>query len=197
MNIRGKARHHTSIVGAIALAAVLLTPSANAEDTPPQPSTLAMTQAGLTRAEVNSNNLELRADGHFYAPGDVDPTIDPIDEDQIAPSLFPSRETSHFAPPPQISTPACNGRIDFYRLVTTSNRWYCFANAGITSGWGTGYWNDIKGHCPGANRGRMHYYHSRYGIWAWTVWRGPVSDHRTCFWFSDNQNFAVATVHIG
>lgn len=100
MNIRGKARHHTSIVGAIALAAVLLTPSANAEDTPPQPSTLAMTQAGLTRAEVNSNNLELRADGHFYAPGDVDPTIDPIDEDQIAPSLFPSRETSHFAPPP-------------------------------------------------------------------------------------------------
>lgn len=99
--------------------------------------------------------------------------------------------------PPQISTPACNGRIDFYRLVTTSNRWYCFANAGITSGWGTGYWNDIKGHCPGANRGRMHYYHSGYGIWAWTVWRGPVSDHRTCYWFSDNQNFAVATVHIG
>lgn len=81
----------------------LLTPSANAEDTPPQPSTLAMTQAGLTRAEVNSNNLELRADGHFYAPGDVDPTIDPIDEDQIAPSLF-HLEKLPTLPPPDLYT---------------------------------------------------------------------------------------------
>lgn len=138
-------------------------------------------------AYVRDNNLELKSDGLYYAPGDTDPTIDEMettivdpDEGMISPMAVPV---------------ACNGRLDYYRLVTTSNAWNCFRNKGSYSKT-AGYWNNIKGQCPGNNTGRFHYYHSGLNGWAWTKKRVGTSDHSKCYWFEKNQSFAVATIEI-
>lgn len=146
---------------------------------------------GLTWDYVNRHDLELRDDGFYYAPGDSSPTVDiPM---ETAPVIIIDKNEDQAQP--LISKVACNGRIDYYRLITTSNTAHCFANSGFTSSWP--HINSVKGQCPGANKGRFNYYHSGAREWRWSAWRGPTSNHRTCYWFANNENFAVGHVQIG
>jgi len=110
--------------------------------------------------------------------GTIDPATGKItDTPAHAVSSAPSGATVS----PQITQPACNGRIDFYRLVSPSTgATYCFANSG-TATLPSGYWPQIMLLCPGNNVGRTEYYYGDTDYWS--LWRGKMADNNSCYSF--------------
>ena len=79
------------------------------------------------------------------------------------------------------TNPPCEGRNDYYRIISSSGLQRCFAWAG-TYELSSGYWTQTQYLCPGNNRGRTKYVAGSYNYWS--VWRGPESDFTTCYEFN-------------
>lgn len=86
---------------------------------------------------------------------------------------------------PFVDIVTCGSRIDWYRWRGQNGaNVLCFANKGEAN---ISKYNNVRYLCPGANRGQTRYYYGNQHYWS--TWRGPVSNHNTCYSFGD---YAVA-----
>ena len=97
------------------------------------------------------------------------------------------------------TNPACEGRIDYYRMIDDEGRTYCFAYAGTISRGGTAPWLDIRYLCPGNNQGRVYYKRSIASgdnNFYYSTWRGKETNFNTCYDFGANTYATVTSVQI-
>lgn len=117
--------------------------------------------------------------------GTIDPATGAVT--MLAQPQTPTATSSHLVTP-QITHPDCNGRIDFYRIISSAGNTECFANSGIYT-LSSGNWPAMY-LCPGNNNGRTEYLNGNTNTWS--LWRGPMADYNSCYSFgSDVRAFAV------
>jgi hypothetical protein len=145
---------------------------------------LALAGGGAASAAPSSSIGGLQGSGHIDVSsltivGKIDPATGKITD--VTPyHPAPIAESSGGAL--QITSPDCDGRIDFYRIVDSSGNQLCFANSGTWTR-ADGYWANILYLCPGNNEGRTEWVNGSTNTWS--VWRGPESDYNTCYSFGD------------
>ena len=166
-----------SIVVAISLGLVVPATTAASAQTFPSPS--------IPSAPAASTGVELVGTGYtdlssLHIVGTINPVTGQITSTPT-PTPTPAAKPSPLVVTPQIHQPACNGRIDYYRIIDDSGYTRCFASSGVYM-LSSSYWSNIQTLCPGNNRGRTEYVNGSTNTWS--VWRDPTGDYTSCYSFA-------------